>query len=279
MNNNKFAEENNHLLQFTVDGNENLLNFDSQTTSITTKSDVHHNVDDLNNDNNQLIENQEDPGQQPPFEQHKAAPFDNEFGPETDVDAGDEAMLTSSPHSISQEDDMIGKEYQQFEQKEIDFSEEKPQACFEMTNPFEAGHGDQMVTETNDEFGQPIEHGSFFEQEKICMIPQDPIIGNQSGDDLIDMPKEDVRMMDIVQSDDGLNGGGDVVCDTETIDMKSREEHQYEEFLKQTAGKNTFEDNVFGLPKEVLAEDEEHDERKYYYLCSILKSCLQLIRL
>lgn len=116
MNNNKFIEP-------AFDGNENLLNFDSQTTTTTTavtKGVI--DADDLMNENNL----------QP------TQGFDNEFGPETDVDAVDESMLMSSPHSVSQEEDdqMLGKEYQQFEQKEIDFTEAPVP-----TNPF----GDDFI--------------------------------------------------------------------------------------------------------------------------------------
>lgn len=103
MNNNKFIDEP------AFDGNENLLNFESQTTTIT-KGVI--DADDLMNENN-LVQSQ-----------GAGHGFDNEFGPETDVDAVDESMLMSSPHSVSQEDDqMLGKEFQQFEPKEIDFTE------------------------------------------------------------------------------------------------------------------------------------------------------------
>lgn len=106
LNNNKFIDES---MNMEFDGNENLLNFESQTTKF---------VDDLMNN---------------------AVPqqLDNEFGPETDVDAVDEAMLMSSPHSVSQEDDqMLAKEFQQLEQKEIDFAESAPANPFLQENMF-----------------------------------------------------------------------------------------------------------------------------------------------
>lgn len=107
LNNNKFIDE---TMNMEFDGNENLLNFESQTTN-TTKF-----VDDLMGGLNNVVPQ-----------------LDNEFGPETDVDAVDEAMLMSSPHSVSQEDDqMLAKEFQQLEQKEIDFAESAPTSG----NPF-----------------------------------------------------------------------------------------------------------------------------------------------
>lgn len=118
MNNNKFIDES--LQQdLAFDGNDNLLNFDSQTstTTITTKNVM--DVDDLMNENNLLMDQQREPV--------LGKAFDNEFGQETDVDAVDEAMLMSSPHSVSQEDDqLLAKEFQQFEPKEMDFTESMP---------------------------------------------------------------------------------------------------------------------------------------------------------
>lgn len=141
MNNNKFIDES----SLAFDGNDNLLNFDSQTTttSITAKSVME--VDDLMNENNLLMD-------------HVHAEADNEFGPETDVDAVDEAMLMSSPHSVSQEDDqMLGKEFQHFEQKEVDFTESAPPA------PTAAGTGFDDP-EMEDQFIEP-ELKSAAEQE------------------------------------------------------------------------------------------------------------------
>lgn len=114
-NNNKFIDGS---LQkdMAFDGNDNLLNFESQTTTttITTKGVI--DVDDMMNENNLLM----DQNLEPVLSKN----FDNEFGEETDVDAVDEAMLMSSPHSLSQEDDqMLAKEFQQFEPKEVDFTE------------------------------------------------------------------------------------------------------------------------------------------------------------
>lgn len=94
-------------MENAFDGNDNLLNFETQTTTITTKSSV-MDVDDLMNENNLLMD-------------HQHQQVDNEFGPETDVDAVDEAMLMSSP--IEQDDQLLAKEFQQFEQKEVDFTE------------------------------------------------------------------------------------------------------------------------------------------------------------
>ena len=127
MNNNKFIDEFLHQDQdhpATFDGNENLLNFDSQTTTTTTTTNLAAknmiDVDDLMNENDMVL-----PDTHAEHHQHQEG-FDNEFGQETDVDAVDEAMLMSSPHSVSQEDDqMLGKEYQHFESKEVDFMEEE----------------------------------------------------------------------------------------------------------------------------------------------------------
>lgn len=117
--NNKFIGESMQGQEMAFDGNDNLLNFEGHTTNTTaipTKNIM--DVDDLMNDNNLLMDHH--PQQEPILSKG----FDNEFGPETDVDAVDEAMLMSSPHSVSQEDDqLMAKEFHQFEPKEVDYNQ------------------------------------------------------------------------------------------------------------------------------------------------------------
>ena len=81
MNNNKFIDEFLHQDQdhpATFDGNENLLNFDSQTTTTTTTTNLAAknmiDVDDLMNENDMVL-----PDTHAEHHQHQEG-FDNEFG-------------------------------------------------------------------------------------------------------------------------------------------------------------------------------------------------------
>lgn len=149
MNNNKFIEE--QSLEF--DGNDNLLNLDAQTT--TTKSSVSEAAgQDLITIENAQLDN-----------------AFNEFGPETNVDAVDEAMVMSSPHSVSQEDDqMLGKEFQQLEQKEIDFGETTP--AFN-NNPF----GEQQEEEFKPQSAAEQEYASFLKHTSGQMSEERNVFG------------------------------------------------------------------------------------------------------
>lgn len=185
-NNNKFIDES--LAEF--DGNDNLLNFDSQTNTTTNATIPAKNVDDLMNENNLLMD-----------QQVASKGFDNEFGPETDVDAVDEAMLMSSPHSVSQEEDdvqmmALGKEFQQFEQKEVDFTESpaKMMEAAELMDQFiepefksAAEHEyESFLKHTSGHFGEPQEPEEQFgdepeaQQRNMFGLPKEVLGG---GDD------------------------------------------------------------------------------------------------
>lgn len=240
-----------------MDGNDNMLNFETQTGA---NMPTHKLEEDLKNENLMIDDHQQTMLNPEKDEEGLIKQYEEDFGPETDVDAVDEAMTLSSPQSVSQEDDhllleggQLPKEFQQFEAKEIDAAEK---VAFDSNNPFGDYSPDQVVDQDVIEISGDS-HEEFYEQQQITTIHTE--VGDSNGVDF-DLGKEH-DMMDIVQQEhDDM-----AVRYKDDGNELSAEERQYEEFLRQTSGQlvqDQFaeEKGVFGLPKEVIGGPDQMDE-------------------